>query len=206
MRYPLDNVHELGSSPRTGGCFVGPKTDTTAIWKGRPPTVHDGLTPNVISIAMRSTGTLALGASRSTIINAECGNSFGDIITREFAVGEGLSVDLGAGAFQHVRIRAITPIPDQCTLYFSWVNNLSFSSTLATLSNFLDYPVANARVRVPEGAFDMTPESACIVTFTLDSFGTTFTQGVSAGQPIPVRWGTFTCNVPNKFFFRLRGF
>jgi hypothetical protein len=36
--------------------------------------------------------------------------------------------------------------------------------------------------------------------------GVAITQGVSAGQSIPVRWGTFRCNIVNKFFFQLRGF
>ena len=68
------------------------------------------------------------------------------------------------------------------------------------------YPVINTEVQIPEGAFLMTPELSCQVTFPLTQLGTTFTQGVSAGQSIPVRWGTFRCNIVNKFFFQLRGF
>lgn len=204
-QYRLDTLQELGSAPRLGGRFNGPKNDTTALWKGRPPTTIEGLTPNVISIAMRSTS--ALGAtSRTVTIRAEGGNSFGGIITREFSVGEGLSADLGIGAFQHVLVRTTTPIPADCILFFCWVNELTFSSSLLTLNSFLNYPVAGVRTRIPEGAFEMTPEVACQVTFTMNQLGTTFVQGVAAGESIPVRWGTFSCNVPNKFFFRLRGF
>jgi hypothetical protein len=206
-RYRLDSPYELGAAPRLGGSFDGPKNDTTALWKGRPPTLVDGLTPNVISIAMRSTGTLPVGvSSRSVTIRAEGGNAFGGIITREFSVGEGLSADLGIGAFQHCLVRAITPIPAGCTLFFCWVNELTFSSSLLTLSSYLNYPVANTRVRVPEGAFEMMAENACQITWTLDQLGATVTQGVAAGESIPVRWGTFSCNVVNQFFFRLRGF
>jgi hypothetical protein len=205
-RIRLDSVYELGSSPRMGGNFRGLTDATIAIWKGRPPTTVEGLTPNILSISMRSEAPLPVGASRTVTIKAECGNGFGGIITREFDIGEGLSCDLGAGAFQHVKIRTASPIPENCILYFCWVHELNFSSSVMTLSNFLDYPVANTRVRVPEGAFQVMPESACQITWTLDRYGTTFVQGVAAGQSIPVRWGTFSCNVPNKFFFRLRGF
>lgn len=204
-RYRVDSVHELGSSPRMGGNFRGFTDATIAIWKGRPPVNMEGLTPNVLTMAMRSITPLG-AASRSVTIKAECGNAFGGVITREFDIGEGLSCDLGAGSFQHVKVRTASPIPADCILYFCWVNELNFSSSVMTLSNFLDYPLANARVRAPEGAFQVMPESACQITWTLDRYGTTFVQGVAAGQSIPVRWGTFSCNVPNKFFFRLRGF
>ncbi len=204
-QYRLDTLQELGSAPRTGGRFVGPLTQTIAIWKGRPPTTLDGLSPNVLSMAMRSTS--ALGAtSRTVTIRAEGGNSFGGIITREFSLGEGLSADLGIGAYQHVKVRTETPIPADCTLFFCWVNDLSFSSSILTLSRYISYPVAGVRTRVPEGSYEMMPENACQITWTLNQVGTTFTQGVAAGESIPVRWGTFSSNVANQFFFRLRGF
>ena len=180
-RYRLDTLQELGSAPRTGGRFVGPLTQTIAIWKGRPPTTLDGLSPNVLSMSMRSTS--ALGAdSRTVTIKAEGGNSFGGIITREFSLGEGLSADLGIGAYQHVKVRTATPIPADCTLFFCWVNDLSFSSSILTLSHYLSYPVAAVRTRVPEGSYEMMAENACQVTWTLNQIGATFTQGVAAGE------------------------
>ena len=206
-RYQLDSLHELGSSPRMGGRFVGPKTDTTAIWKGRPPTILDGISPNVLSIAMNSTGTFPAGASSRTVsIRAEGGNAFGGVITRNFSVGEGLSADLGIGAFQHCKVVTTSSIPANCTLFFCWVNDLTFSSSLLQLINYLSYPVANARVRSPEGAASLTAENACQITWTLDQVGSTFVQAVAAGETIPARWGTFRCNVVNQFFFNLRGF
>jgi hypothetical protein len=205
-QYPLNNLHELGSGPRTSGCFRGPVNQTSPIWVGRPPTMHNGLLPNVLSLAMPVTGTFTPGSIYSTTIDAECGDGFGGVIKRRFSLGGGLSVDLGAGSFAHVKVRAITPIPENCTLYFNWVNELNFSSSNQVLSSFLDYPAANVEVQIPEGAFLMTPELSCQVTFPLTQFGTTFTQGVAAGQSIPVRFGTFRCNIVNKFFFQLRGF
>lgn len=204
--YPLGNQYELAGGPRTSGLFRGPINQTTPIWVGRPPTIHNGLLPNVLCIAMPVTGTFTPGADYSTTIEAECGDGFGGVIRRRFSIGSGLSVDIGAGSFAHVRVRAVTPIPENCTLYFNWVNELNFSSSNQVLSTFLNYPVANTEVQVPEGSFTMTPELSCQVTFLLTQFGTTFTQGVSAGQSIPVRWGTFRCNIVNKFFFQLRGF
>ena len=204
-RYRLDTLQELGSAPRTGGRFDGPLNQTCAIWKGRPPTTLDGLTPNVLSMAMTSTSPLG-ATSRTVTIRAEGGNSFGGIITREFSLGEGLSADLGIGAYQHVKVRTETPIPADCTLYFCWVNDLTFSSSVLTLSSYMNYPVAATRTRVPEGAYELTAENACQITWTLNQVGATFTQGVAAGESIPVRWGTFSSNVVNQFFFRLRGF
>lgn len=205
-QYRLDSVQELGSTPRLGGNYTGPLTQTVPIWNGRPPLYHDGLVPNVLSMVMRSEAPLVIGSVRSVTIRAECGNSFGDVITRQFDIGEGVSADIGAGVFQHVKVRTVTPIPDGCQLFFSWVNEYNFSSSSMVLNNFLNYPVANQLVRVPEGAFSVMPESACQITWSLAQYGTTFTQGVAAGDTIPVRWGTFSCNVVNKFFFSLRGF
>lgn len=201
----LNSPHELGAGPRLGGLF-NPKTDTSAIWKGRPPTTLDGLTPNVLCISLQATAPIVGGATYSATIEAQGGTSNGDKISRVFSVGLGVSADLGIGAFPHVNVRAVTPIPPNMDLYFSWVNDLTFSSSQCTLTNFLSYPAANVITAIPEGAFDMTPEVACQITFQVTQFSTTFVVGAAAGEPIPVRWGSFTCNVPNQFFFRLRGF
>ena len=45
IRYPLTNLQELAGGARDGGLFRGPKTDTSALWKGRPPVNVDGIGP-----------------------------------------------------------------------------------------------------------------------------------------------------------------
>ena len=203
-RIKLSSDFELGGGARLGGCFAGPKGGTTALWKGRPPILGpEG--PKVLSIAMRTLGPIGAG-NRSIQIHAEVGNAFGDIITRDFVVGEGLSADIRVGAFQHSEVRTSTEIPDGSTLYFSWAEELPASQSDLRLINYLSYPFAGVRASAPEGSQFVTAESACQITWTVDLFGTTFVQGVGAGAIIPVNWGSFSCNVPNKFIFHLRGF
>ena len=106
-RLALEYPPELASGARTGGKFVGPYSGTMAIWKGRPPilSVGDDLDPAALVISMSG------GAIGSTItIEFEGGNAWGGVTKREFQVGQGLSAELQAGAFQHVNVRAVTPL------------------------------------------------------------------------------------------------
>lgn len=204
-RVQLTNDFELGGGARLGGNFAGPKGGTTALWKGRPPILGpEG--PKVLSIAMRTTSGVLGAGNRSVQIRAEVGNAFGDIIVREFIVGEGISADIRIGAFQHSEVRTATEIPAGSTLYFSWAEELPASQSDLRLINFVNYPVAGVRVAAPEGAQFVVAEVACQITWVVDLFGTTFVQGVAAGGLVPANWGTFSCNVPNKFIFHLRGF
>jgi len=210
-RYQLASLQELGSSPRLGGRFVGPLEQTCALWRGRPPTLEEfaGATPRILSVACHTTGPLGGATSTSIDLFAECGNAFGGVITRRFSVGEGLSADLAVGSYRHVRVVTESNVPANTTLYFCWSDDLPGSTGKGlVLSNFQNYPVAAVRTRIPEGAYEMIPESACQITFTLASKSpaTTFVLAANAGEPVPVTWGTFTCNVVNKFMYRLRSF
>ncbi len=208
-RYPITSFQELGSSPRLGGRRDGPNTATVPIWNGRPPTLENqaGSFPRILSLAAQTTGVIGPATATSVDIQAVCGNAFGGQMRRDFTIGEGLSADLACGSFRHVRVVTNSPIPVNTTLFFCWVDDLPGSSgTTRGLTNFMDYPVAGVRTAIPEGAFMMYPESACQITFTMVSEGATFVRGALAGEAIPVMWGTFSCNVVNKFVFRLRSF
>jgi hypothetical protein len=205
--YPLDNRQELGSGGRRGGRFNA-GTQTNSIWTGRPPGTQGNGGPRVLALAMRAVGnrSFGVGDSASVDIIAECGNSFGGIIRREFTIGEGISADIRVGAFEHVRVVTASPVPDGCELYFCWVDELPQSSNEFFLINFVDYPVANTRIPLPEGCVQIAPESACQITWTLVSEGTTFVEAAAAGSFIPVKWGTLRANIATKFICRLRGF
>lgn len=206
-RYNLNSLQELSGGGRLGGRCVGPYTGTWGIWKGRPPAWTPEGNPKVLCIAMEVNDPNALGAgARSVSIRAECGNGDGGIITREFVVGEGVSADLRVGSFKHVKVVTTSEVPEGSTLYFSWADDLPFSSSEFTLLNFLDYPVAGARVDLPQGCIDICPEQACTITWTLASLGTTFVQSAAAGVFTPVKWGTFQANVVTKFITQIRGF
>jgi hypothetical protein len=205
--YRTTHRQELSAGGRLGAKRQGPYTGSWSLWTGRPPAATPDGNPKVICIAMRVDDPSLLDVtSRSISIRAECGNGDGGIITREFIVGEGVSVDLRVGAFRHVRVVTTSAIPAGSTIYFSWAEDLPFSSSEFTLLNFLDYPTANARVALPEGCTEICPEQACTLTWTLTSLGTTFTQSAGAGTFTPVKWGTVQANVVTKFITRLRGF
>ena len=89
-----------------------------AIWKGRPPIYnpsYDEAEP--ASLVLSANG----GSVGDTVtIEFEGGNAWGGITKREFQIGQGISAELQAGAFQHVVCRAVTALPAGMELYFSW--------------------------------------------------------------------------------------
>jgi len=200
-RYPLTNPPELASGARLGGKFVGPYTSTMAIWKGRPPIYspsYDEAEP--ASLVISAIGGENVGDT--VTINFEGGNAWGGITRRTFQVGQGLSAELQAGAFQHIVCRAEPPLPAGMELFFSWTWDAVNRSELI---RFFDYPVANTQIDLPEGIHSVTPESACQLIYQIPQFGTTFTKSVSAGEEVCCHWGAFSCNVATKFIFKLRG-
>lgn len=198
-RMPLTNLEELGGGARDGGRFVGPKNDTSALWKGRPPVNIDGIGPMGMSIALRNeSGTRGL----TVTIDAEVGSPSGGLARRVFAVGEGLSADLHVGSYPHVKIRAVTPIPAGCTLYFTWVYEIISRSPLLA---FIDYPAGGVSIDLPEGCEAFTVQNACTLTFQIPQFATTFAYAAVAGERVDALWSAVSCNVVNKFIAHLRG-
>ena len=53
-RYPLNNLGELAGGARDSGLFRGPKTDTSSLWKGRPPVQENGIGPMGLSISFKN--------------------------------------------------------------------------------------------------------------------------------------------------------
>lgn len=198
-RYALTDLGELGGGARDGGRFAGPKTDTSALWKGRPPVRVDGIGPMGMSISFRNAGATR---GLTTTINAEVGTPDGGLARRIFAVGEGISAELHVGSYPHVNVRAVTPIPADCTLFFTWVYEIIARSPLVS---FLDYAVPATNIELPEGCEAMTVESACQLTFQIPQFTTTFTFAAAAGERVPALWSAVSCNVANRFIFHLRG-
>ena len=115
--YRLQNPNELAGGPRLGGRIVGPENGPGCIWKGRPPVLGEGYGPRVISLAATGVGTLGTTV-RSVRVHAELGNAWGGVITRTFDIGEGISASMNAGAFAHVHITTITPVPANFTVFF----------------------------------------------------------------------------------------
>jgi len=202
--------NELAGGPRLGGKFDGPKTDTTALWKGRPPVLSSGIGPLTLAISARNAAPAALGSTVS--LRAECGNAWGGVTTREFNIGGGLSAEMRVGNFEHVEVRVqprpvgsvIVGIPDGMTVFLSWTFDLIGRTPLY---NFVDYPLAavGTVIQLPEGVEFVTAEAACVLTWSLPQFAATFVQAVAAGTRIPTIWGAFSCNVANRFIFQLRG-
>ena len=199
-RQALTFPPELASGARLGGKFVGPYNGTMAIWKGRPPIYnpsYDEGEPGSLVIA-------AIGGSvgDTVTINFEGGNAWGGQINRTFQIGQGISAELQAGQFQHILCRADAPLPDGMELFFSWTWDIVNKSNLW---RFLDYPNPGVAINLPEGIESITPESACQFIYQLPQFGTTFVKSVSAGEEVVAYWGAFSCNVANKFIYKLRG-
>ncbi len=200
IRMPLTRLDELGGGARQGGRFVGPKTDTGALVKGRPPMDANGVGPMGLSISFRSeSGT----AGQTCTINAEVGCPDGGLARRIFQVGEGLSAELHVGSYPHVNIRMVTSLPANCFLYWTWVYDDTFGRS--RLLSFVDYPVAAVSTDLPEGTEFITPQNACVLTFQITQFATTFTKAVVAGERVSALWGAFSCNVINKFIVDMRG-
>lgn len=198
---PLVFRPELDSGIRLDGRFEGPKTDTSAIWQGRAPTLPDGTPyPSLVLAAGQGVGIPAPIGTTVTI-HAEAAAGGGGRTFREFEVGYGLTGELMVGFFDWMRVRAVTPIPEGFTLFFTWSLEL-FSGT--RLTKFVSYPVGGVTIPVPEGADEMIVETAAILTFAFPSFGATFVRVVAAGERIPILGPALASNVPNKFIFRLK--
>lgn len=199
VRYPLTNLDELGGGARDGGRFVGPKTDTSALWKGRPPVNVDGIGPMGMSISLRNESATP---GLTVTIDAEAGTPYGGLARRVFQVGEGLSAELHVGSYPHVNVRAVTPIPAGCTLYFTWVYEILGRSPLVS---FLDYTAPASIIELPEGCEAITVQNACTLTFQLPQFASTFTYAAVAGERVDALWAALSCNVVNRFIFHMRG-
>lgn len=198
-RFALTDLGELGGGARDGGRFVGPKTDTSALWKGRPPVRVDGIGPMGMSISFRNAGATR---GLTTTINAEVGTPDGGLARRIFSIGEGLSAELHVGSYPHVNVRAVTQIPANCTLFFTWVYEIVNRSPLIFFHRYL---VAGTIIELPEGCEEFTVESACVLTFQLPQFSTTFTKTAIAGERVNALWSAVSCDVANRFIFHLRG-
>lgn len=199
-RQALTFPPELASGARLGGKFVGPYNGTMAIWKGRPPIYNPSYDEN-------EPGSLVISAIGGSVgdtvtVNFEGGNAWGGMTRRTFQIGQGISAELQAGQFEHILCRAEAPLPDGMELFFSWTWDIVNKSHLW---NYYNYPVAGTAVNLPEGIECIIPESACQLTYQLPQFGTTFVKSVSAGEEVVAYWGAFSCNVANKFLFKLRG-
>ena len=199
IRYPLTTLQALAGGARDGGHFRGPKTDTSALWKGRPPVNVDGIGPMGLSISFKNESATP---GLSVTIDAEAGTAYGGIARRVFQVGEGISAELHVGSYPHVNVRAITPVPAGCTLFFTWVYEILGRSPLLS---FLDYTAPASVIELPEGCEAITVESACVLTFQLPQFTSTFVYAANAGERVDALWSALSCNVANKFIFHLRG-
>ena len=60
-------------------------------------------------------------------------------------------------------------------------------------------------IELPEGCEAITVESACVLTFQLPQFTSTFVYAANAGERVDALWSALSCNVANKFIFHLRG-
>ena len=199
-RIPLTFPPELGAGARLGGKFVGPYNGTMAIWKGRPPIYnpsYDQMEPGSLVIS-------AIGGDvgDTVTVNFEGGNAWGGMTRRTFQIGQGISAELQAGQFEHVLCRAQAPLPAGMELFFSWTFDLVNKSKLW---QYVNYPAPGVEINLPEGIDTIIPESACQLTYQLPQFTTTFVKSVSAGEEVIAYWGAFSCNVLNKFLFKLRG-
>lgn len=199
---------ELDSGIRLDGRFEGPKTDTSCIWKGRPPTLEDGTPfPSLII----SAGTQNPNAEpdpallgQTITLRAEGAAGGGGRVIREFEIGFGLTAELALGYYEHTLVRTVPrtgEIPAGMTLFFVWSLEV-FSAT--RLVKFVDAPVPGALVRIPEGADEMIVESAGTLTFPWTPFGAAFTRVVVAGERIPILGPSVASSVANQYVFRLK--
>jgi hypothetical protein len=200
-RMGLTMPPELASGARLGGKFSGPYNATMAIWKGRPPMYspdYGDAEPGTLVIS-------AMGGTNigdSVTVDFEGGNAWGGVTKRTFQIGQGISAELQAGAFQHILCRARAPLPTGMELFFSWTWDPVNKSDLF---QYYKYDNAGVMINLPEGIKSIIPESACQLTYQMPQFGTTFVKSVASGEEVTSYWGAFSCNVPNQFIFRLRG-
>ena len=192
---------ELGSTVRLDGRYEGPKRQTCAIWKARPPVLEDGSIPPTLFISAGDGPKGAAPIGSTVTIYAEGAAAGGGRASRLFEVGNGLTAELLVGYFKSIIVETRTPIPAGLTVFFTWSFQIAQSRGFV---KFLDYPVAAAPVNLPEGCESVVPELACTLTFLMPQFGTTFTYAASAGEVVPALWGAMSCNIINKFVFRLK--
>jgi hypothetical protein len=162
-------------------------------------------------------GGTPVDLGRTVLIQLELGNAWGGKTRRLFNVGNGLSADMRLGNFEVVNVKSLATlgttleaqgfpsvgIPPGVTVYFSWTWELA--GWWSGLRLFQNVP-AGTILPVPEGAEMVMPEAACTITWQAPQYGTTFVQGVPAGAPSPVGFASaFSCNIPNKFVWHLRG-
>jgi hypothetical protein len=192
---------ELGSTVRLDGNIGGPKTQTCSIWKARPPVLEDGSVPPTLYLSAVD-GPEGVAPPGSTVtVRAEGAAAGGGRAVRIFEIGNGLTAELLLGYFKSIDVKTISPIPAGMTLYFTWSFQIAQSRGFV---KFLNYALAGSLVNLPEGCEVVIPELACTLTFLLPQFGTTFTYAASAGETVPALWGALSCNIPNRFVFRLK--
>jgi hypothetical protein len=200
----LDQRGEMGSGVRIGGIIDTSHVGRTkSIWRSRPPVTEDGRPYQTLHISAHE--EQGGGTPGDTVtIRAEAGTQWGGLASREFAVGDGLSAALRIGLFESVDVKVVSPgFPAAMKLRFVW--SLDYSLLPSPLYTFLDYPTPGTLLRLPEGTAAMFPDSACIITFNLPQFGTTFTKTAAADEEVEALWGAFSCNVVNRFILKLRG-
>lgn len=210
MVIPLQARNELAGGARIGGRRdggVNGQLATVALWKGRPPRLESGLGPNGFMISTEVTDPQLPGGM--VLIELEAGNAWGGVHRRQFHVGAGITADLRLGNFEHIVVKAVFDparnapgIPAGVSVSFDWTWELVGRGDLLL---FQSIPAASS-LQAPQGAEFLTPELPCTVTWQVPAFGTTFTQSLIGGQEVRAAFPTaFTCNVPNKFIWRLRG-
>jgi hypothetical protein len=192
---------ELGSTVRLDGRFEGPKKQTLSIWKARPPVLEDGSVPPTLFLSADNGPGADAPVGSTVTIYAEGAAAGGGRASRLFEVGHGLTAELLVGYFKSITVVTKSPVPAGLTLYFTWSFQIAQSRGLV---KFLNYPAPAVPVNLPEGCETVVPELACLLTFILPQFGTTFAYSASAGEAVPALWGAMSCNIPNKFVFRLK--
>ena len=206
----LERRNELASGARLGGKFDGPRDSTSALWKGRPPQLEDGIGPMTLSIAALPDDA---DLGQTVTVEIEAGNAWGGQITRLFNVGGALSADLRVGDFEHVVARVVRDplaaagqggIPNGMSVYFCWTWELQ---PTAALMRFLDYPAGaiGTNIALPEGCTHIHVQNAGNLTFAWSEYAGTFVRPVLAGERVPCVGPTFSCNVANVFVFESRG-
>ena len=196
---------ELGGGAQVGGRFVGPLTQTIPIWNGRPPRQN-----NLGPLSMYLSATSPPAALGQTIpIHVECGNSLGGRVVRDFEIGAGLSASLRVGNWEHVKVLGLPNVggvaggvANGATLFFTWDQGLENGTALYS---FLDYPVPNTQIALPEGCDAIYSNVAGNMTFNVDRHANTFVQAVVVGQEVPAIWSSISFSQVTRFIFRMRG-
>jgi len=205
--YPLTSQRELGENIRTDGRYVGPLRQTLRICSGRPPVQPDGRIFPLLSLSLiPGEGAATPPIGTTVTIEAEGASGNGGRVRRTFQIGAGLTGDIMMGYYEHVRVKALpnadgVTVPEGMVLYFVWNSSIYEGRRL---QSFLNYAIPASIVPAPEGTEFIIPETACVLTFQLPSFSTTFVYTAAAGERVPAAWGAFSCNIANKFIFILK--